>query len=104
MLSAKKRSGTHEALGDYYEAPSTRPLSIVNTDNRLLANAARIRWEPILSKWVSAPQRGFLKGRSMLANVVDIDVEAMQVSLAEEYGGLVLFDFKAAFPSMSHDS
>ena len=39
----------------------------------------------------------------MLANVVDIDAEAMRVNLIAEYGGLVLFYFKAAFPSTSHE-
>ena len=39
----------------------------------------------------------------MLANVLDIDEEAMTISLKERYGGLVLFDFRAAFPSTEHD-
>ena len=51
--------------------------------------------------WVSQMQRGFLRGRSMLSNVVDIDTEAMTVSLRHDKGALVLFDFAAAFPSMS---
>ena len=38
----------------------------------------------------------------MLSNVVDIDYEAMRVSLVHEHGALVLFDFQAAFPSMAH--
>ena len=49
----KKATGVHETHGDYYEASATRPLSIVNTDNRLLASAARTRWEPIFNAWVS---------------------------------------------------
>jgi hypothetical protein len=75
---------------------------VVNTDNRLLANAARLQWEPIFNEWVSEVQRGFLRGRSLLANVVDVDFEAMTVSLTSERGALILFDFKAAFPSESH--
>ena len=99
----KKPAGTHENLGDFYSPSDTRPLSIVNTDNRLIASALRLAWEPIFNKWVSKVQRVFLKGRSMLANVIDIDEASMTVSLKEKYGGLVLFDFKAAFPSLSHD-
>ena len=75
----------------------------MNTDNRILASAMRLAWEPTFNKWVSRLQRGFLKGRSMLANLLDIDEAAMTVSLKEKHGGLVLFDFKAAFPSLSHD-
>ncbi|CAK0871611.1 unnamed protein product [Prorocentrum cordatum] len=39
----KKRSGVDEDVGDNYLASATRPLTIGNTDNRLLANAARLR-------------------------------------------------------------
>ena len=98
----KKKTGTDELLGDYYDPASTRPLVVVNTDNRLMANAARLQWEPIFNEWVSEVQRGFLLGRSLLANVVDVDFEAMTVSLTRERGALILFDFKAAFPSESH--
>ena len=39
----------------------------------------------------------------MLANVLDIDFEAMRVSLHHERGAIVLFDFSSAFPSLSQD-
>ena len=58
----KKKTGTDELLGDYYDTASTRPLVVVNTDNRLMANAARLQWEPIFNEWVSEVQRGFLRG------------------------------------------
>ena len=38
----------------------------------------------------------------MLRNIVDIDFEAMKVSLRHREGVLILFDFAAAFPSISH--
>jgi hypothetical protein len=39
----------------------------------------------------------------MLSNVIDIDEEAMTVSLRYAEGAIILFDFKAAFPSMSQE-
>jgi len=99
----KKPSGVHEEAGEFYHPDATRPLNISNVDNRLLASAARLAWEPKFEKWISAMQRGFLKGRQMLHNVLDIDFEAMRVSLKTEHGLLVLFDFRAAFPSVSHE-
>ena len=39
----------------------------------------------------------------MLSNVVDIDLEAMKISLKHARGSIVLFDFAAAFPSISQD-
>ena len=61
----------------------------------------RFRWESILGDWVSPQQQGFLHGRSMLQNVIDIETESMLAALRYESGGLVLFDFAAAFPSVS---
>ena len=102
-LPQKKPTGLDPILGEFYAPANTRPLAIVNTDNRLIASACRFRWEAIFNKWVSGSQRGFLHGRSMLANIVDIDFEAMRVSLTQKHGALVLFDFQAAFPSVSHE-
>ena len=39
----------------------------------------------------------------MLHNIIDVDFEAMKVSLKHARGALVLFDFKAAFTSVSHE-
>ena len=44
----KKKTGEDPDLGEYYAADATRPLTIVNTDNRVIAGAFRLRWEPIL--------------------------------------------------------
>ena len=88
---------------DLYDANSTRPLAIVNTDNRIMCNAARCRWEDTFTQWISHMQKGFLRGRSMLSNVVKIDQEAMKISLQHEHGALVLFDFRAAFPSVERE-
>ena len=74
----KKPRGTDPNLGDFFLPEDTRPLSIVNTDDRIIANACRFRWEPIFNSWVPEYQSGFLRGRSMLSNVVDIDFEAMR--------------------------
>ena len=87
---------------EYFQAGNTRPLSIVGTSNRPLANAARYRWEPIFADWVSPCQRGFLPGRSLLANVIDLEEVAMHASLSQCEAGIVLFDFAAAFPSVAH--
>ena len=99
----KKAAGTDAELGDFYTGENTRPLALVNTDNRIIASAARLTWEPILNGFISSYQQGFLKGRQMLNNVIDIGFESMTVSLKCNRGALLLFDFKAAFPSVAHD-
>jgi len=87
---------------EVYEAGGVRPLSIVNTDNRLMANAVRWMMEPILNRIISSEQKGFLRGRSLLANVVEIEDSLMKLSLRDESAAGIFFDFQAAFPSLSH--
>ena len=97
-----KGEAQHAQDGSAFFLPQdTRPISMVDTSNRLMANAARLRWEPTLSEWVAHLQRGFLTGRSLLANVIDLEEAAMRVSLQAPDGGTVLLDFAAAFPSVS---
>ena len=43
-----------------YAPSSTRPLSISNTDNRLISVTMKHSWEPILAQSVHPHQRGFL--------------------------------------------
>ena len=78
-------------------------MNIVNTDNRIIANAVRIALEPTLEKWVSGMQQGFLKGRSMLSNVAEIEHAAALHSLQKDRAAMVLFDFAAAFPSINQE-
>ena len=100
----KKPCEIDPEFGEVYAGEDTRPLALVNTDNRIIASAARRCWEPILDKrYISIHQQGFLKGRLMINNILDIDYNAMSVSLLHDKGALLLFDFKAAFPSVSHD-
>ena len=49
-------------------------------------------------------QQGFLKGRSIIKDLLDIDNNMLLRSLEKEGGGAAIFlDFAAAFPSMSQD-
>ena len=86
-----------------FSPEATRPLSVANTDNRLLASAYRIAVEPRFAPVVSPAQRGFLPGRSMLANILDVDFELRVASLRHPRAVAVFYDFKAAFPSVNQD-
>ena len=44
-----------------------------------------------------------MKGRQIIDNVLEIDWEYMKVTINSPRGALVLFDFTAAFPSVSHE-
>ena len=69
-----------------YELDNTRPLNIVNCDNRIMASAARFRYESHLADWILPRQQGFLPGRSLLANLLDVEHGSMITSLRSDSG------------------
>ena len=99
----KKSSSTTEDGTKAYTPNNTRPLSIVNCDNRLIASAARNRWECHLAEWILPRQQGFLRGRSILTNLLQLDTASMITSLSQPDGACVLLDFASAFPSISQE-
>ena len=95
----KKAVGQAEDGSDLYEPGGVRPLNVTNADNRILASATRLLLEPVLGPLITEDQRGFIQGRSMLGNIIDVD-EAMLYTAAEDMEGMAFFfDFAAAFPS-----
>ena len=103
FLLPKKPTGfTSEGI-EIYEPANTRPLNVANTDNRLLCNAIRLAIEPKVSHRILELQRGFLSGRSMLANLVDMDEGMVSAMCSSDDGAALFFDFAAAFPSIEHE-
>ena len=82
---------------------TTRPISLSNTDskyfalalNRPLAEAAKVTVHP--------RQRGFVQGRSLIDNVLEVEGFGQSYTIAEaDNPAIILFDIMAAFPSLSH--
>ena len=86
----------------YHAADKVRPLNVTNTDNRLLANAVRMVIEDAVAERITPSQRGFLPGRSMVSNLVDVDEGMAEHYLADSESLAIFFDFEAAFPSIEH--
>jgi len=68
-----------------------------------MANAVRIRIEPILQRAVSPEQQGFLCNRSLLKNIIDVEDMMRIKALEGGFPAAVFFDFAAAFPSISQE-
>jgi len=86
-------------------ADETRPLSLKNSDNKTVAGVVNNRFAGALFNWSDAAQRGFVRGRQGLMNIVDIDTYARIVTMLSAANCiplLVLFDFATAFPSVAH--
>ena len=68
----KQACGETEEGEAVYEVDGVRPFNVTSTDNRLMASACRWMLEPLLGSLITDEQRGFIQGRSMLSNTVDI--------------------------------
>ena len=99
----KEPTGEDPVKGAYYKPQSTRPLSIVDCDNRLVASAMRIRWEKQLRYFIRDRQQGFLKQRSMMRNLLEVDTAMLCSALASEKSATIFLDFEAAFPSITQE-
>ena len=99
----KKSNGSTQEGTPIYSPANTRPLNIVNTDNRLIASATRCCWEHHLENWVLARQQGFLHKRSIIRNLLEMDMASMHTSLMQDSSACLLMDFASAFPSVSQD-
>ena len=97
----KAPTGEDPELGTYFRAADTRPLSIVNCDNRIVANSMRLRWEEHLCEFVRERQQGFLRSLSTLKGLLEVESAMMLRSLQDDSAAAVFLDFAAAFPSIS---
>ena len=73
MVFAPKgeREGDESAM--YREAIDTRPLSLKSSDNKLVCGVMNFKCRGPLARGACPLQRGFVPGRQLLANVVDLD-------------------------------
>jgi hypothetical protein len=92
-------------------AGDTRPLTLKNTDNKILAGTTNFQLSWPIAAWADGIQEGFVKGRQALNNICTIDAQSRiydaiahsaNVSKVSELPILLLFDLAAAFPSIAH--
>ena len=88
--------GAISGSGAEARSPSvTRPLSLSNTDNKLASAAVALPLNAVAADVVDCSQRGFVRGRSLVDNLVEYD--AHYQFWGELYGltdsGATLFQF-----------
>lgn len=79
-----------------------RPITLSNTAHKLLAKALNASLEKVAAATVHPAQRGFMPGRSMADNMFEA-IAPMHVArlLEGSVPAVVLFDIRAAFPSVA---
>ena len=90
---------------DILKAEDTRLLSLGNTDAKVFASCLRWAIQPAALEFVSPEQTGFLEGRSMAKNIVDVEERLILTSATSGARSpvAVFFDFALAFPSLAHE-
>eukprot|EP00974_Lingulodinium_polyedra_P094939 9201080-Lingulodinium_polyedra.AAC.1 len=101
----KGDSPTDAADSCMRKAGDTRPLSGSDCAAKLFPSALVYcaNSSGATDQWVTTMQNGFVPGRAMLQNVLDGEAAAYAASLTETNPCALLFDYKAAFPSVSRD-
>ena len=118
-IFAPKGARAGDMLEVIREADATRPLSLKNSANKTICRAMAASLHPHLPEAIHGCQRGFVPGRDLVRNVIDLDTAARVSSLrADDLRNmarlpplqcamapvLVFLDLVAAFPSLAHDA
>ena len=85
------------------ELVNWRPISLTNTDYKLLAKTLALRLAQVIKDIVNEDQVGFIKGRrvSNMIRLIDDTIDFMNIE--NKPGLLLAIDYKRAFDSISKD-
>lgn len=80
-----------------------RPVSLLNTDYKILTKALAIRLQKVISNLVHTDQVGYIKGRNIGENIRTIADIIECTRLSNIPGMIALIDFEKAFDSIEWD-
>ncbi len=60
-------------MGPFLKPEDTRHLVLVDTPNRIIASVINAKLQTAVEKVIGDCQRGFLRGRSILTNIVELE-------------------------------
>ena len=89
--------------GDPREVRNYRPLTMLNTDYKILTKLLALRIAGVLDSIVSAPQLGFVPGRVITEASHLVKLVQAYLDETDEDGLLIALDFEKAFDSISWD-
>ena len=86
---------------DLRRLPNWRPLTLLNTDYKILTKVLATRLQKVLPTLISLDQSGYIKGRFIGENIRNIYDVIEYTTLEQKAGMLVALDFEKAFDSIS---
>ena len=105
-LSTSQKKGILSLIfkkGDTTLLENWRPISLLNTDYKILAHALANRLKKVISKLIHTDQSGYIKGRNISSNIRLIQDVIDFFEENETEGAIVFLDFKKAFDTLSHN-
>lgn len=78
-----------------------RPITLLNTDYKILTKALANRLQGLISNLIHTDQTGYIKGRYIGENIRTIADIIDYCEMSNEQGFMVLLDFQKAFDSIS---
>jgi exonuclease III len=78
-----------------------RPITLTNTDYKILAKTLALRMSAVIHKLVNEDQVGYIKGRNIAATLRTIDDVINYLNKTGKSGYLLAIDFAKAFDSIS---
>lgn len=80
-----------------------RPMTLMQTSAKVVASVANLELSTIAKTTVAGEQRGFIEGRNITDNVLEIEGSLFEFSqLLDALPAIILYDFAQAFPSLAH--
>lgn len=105
MLSHEQRRGVITLIPkkdcDRRELSSWRPITLLNTDYKVLTKALALRLQSCVKEVISVDQTGFLSGRFIGMNVRTIQDALDHSQEAQEEGFVFACDFQKAFDTVN---
>ena len=79
-----------------------RPISLLNTDYKILAHVLANRLKNVIEKFINTDQTGYIKGRFIGQNIRVIQdvIDLLENNNTE--GGILVLDFRKAFDTVNH--
>ncbi|WP_419585360.1 reverse transcriptase domain-containing protein, partial [Thiolapillus sp.] len=77
-----------------------RPITLTNTDYKILTKALSIRFQNVIKTIISEDQAGFIKGRNITSHIRLIDDITSHLRKQNAPGALLALDFSKAFDSL----
>ena len=79
-----------------------RPISLLNTDYKILAHVLSNRLKKVIGRLIHTDQSGYIKGRNICTNIRLIQDVIDYFESGEDEGAIIFLDFQKAFDTVSH--